>query len=114
MIGTRPPPTSSKSQRYGSGFQGSPVVTIVRSDERSASGSPCGISALTSVGEMPRTDTRSCSMSRHTRSGGQSGAPSAKTSVEPIACPPTTVHGPMIQPMSVAKWITSSGPASAW
>ena len=35
MIGHRPPPTSSKSQRYGSGFQGSPVVTIVRSDERS-------------------------------------------------------------------------------
>ena len=37
MIGQRPPPTSSKSQRYGSGFQGSPVVTIVRRDERSVS-----------------------------------------------------------------------------
>src|SRR5919108_657570 len=35
MIGQRPPPTSSNSHRYGSGFQGSPVVTIVRSEERS-------------------------------------------------------------------------------
>ena len=114
MIGQRPPPTSSKSQRYGSGFHGSPVVTIVRSDERSVCGSPCGISARVSVGEMPSTDTRSDSISFQSRSGGQSGAPSAKTSVEPIACPPTTVHGPMIQPMSVTKWIRSSGPASAW
>src|SRR5918995_5083880 len=40
MIGQRPPPTFSKSQRYGSGFQGSPVVTIVRSEERSVLGSP--------------------------------------------------------------------------
>ena len=114
MIGQRPPPTSSKSQRYGSGFHGSPVVTIVRSDERSVCGSPCGISARVSVGEIPSTDTRSDSISFQSRSCGQSGAPSAKTSVDPIACPPTTVHGPMIQPMSVTKWIRSSGPASAW
>src|SRR6266498_3545815 len=40
MIGQRPPPTCSKSQRYGSGFHGSPVVTIVRSEERSVAGSP--------------------------------------------------------------------------
>src|SRR6266545_1879878 len=53
MIGQRPPPTCSNSQRYGSGFQGSPVVTIVRSDDRSAIGSPCGISARISVGEQP-------------------------------------------------------------
>src|SRR5581483_11065926 len=49
MIGTRAPPTSSKSQRYGSGFHGSPVVMNVRSDERSASGAPCGSSARASV-----------------------------------------------------------------
>src|SRR5436305_614603 len=36
--GTRPPPTFSKSQRYGSGFHGSPVVTNVRSDARSCVG----------------------------------------------------------------------------
>ena len=60
-IGTRPPPTLSKSQRYGSGFHGSPVVQIARSEERSASGSPLGISARTSVGETPSIVTRSCS-----------------------------------------------------
>src|SRR5713226_6926739 len=38
MIGTRPPPTVSKSHRYGSGFQGSPVVMNVSSDERSCAG----------------------------------------------------------------------------
>src|SRR5512133_2260002 len=38
MIGTRPPPTRSKSHRYGSGFHGSPVVTMTRKVERSASG----------------------------------------------------------------------------
>ena len=31
-----------------------------------------------------------------------------KTSRHPSAPPPTTVHGPMIQPMSVAKRMTSS------
>src|SRR5207247_2925178 len=94
MSGQRPPPTCSESQRYGSGFHGSPVVTIVRSDEKSAIGSPCGISARTSVGERPRIDTRSDSTSRHSRSCGQSGAPSAKTIAQPAAPAPTTVHGP--------------------
>src|SRR2546421_3736434 len=64
MIGQRPPPTCSNSHRYGSGFHGSPVVTITRSDERSrrsTSSAPCGISARTSVGESPRIDTRSLS-----------------------------------------------------
>src|SRR5215210_8853626 len=56
MIGQRPPPTFSKSHRYGSGFHDSPVVTTRRSDERSASGSPWGISARISVGETPRID----------------------------------------------------------
>ncbi len=107
MIGTRPPPTVSKSQRYGSGFHGSPVVTKVRSDERSAVGSPCGASARTSVGESPSDVTRSCSTVRQSRSAGQSGAPSANTIVAPSAPAPTTVHGPMIHPMSVAKWTTS-------
>src|SRR5439155_25493915 len=50
MIGQRPPPTREKSQRYGSGFHGSPVVTSTRSDDRSATGSPCGISARARVG----------------------------------------------------------------
>jgi hypothetical protein len=40
MIGQRPPPTFSKSHMYGSGFHGSPVVTMVLRDERSVSGSP--------------------------------------------------------------------------
>src|SRR5207249_3148496 len=30
------------------------------------------------------------------------------------APPPTTVHGPMIQPMSVAKWMRSPGLTSVW
>src|SRR5204862_8160800 len=69
MIGTREPPTFSKSQRYGSGFHGSPVVTITRREERSASGSPCCMSARISVGEQPRMLTRSASIVRHRRSG---------------------------------------------
>src|SRR5947207_10458190 len=35
ITGTRPSPTVSASQRYGSGFHGSPVVTNARRDERS-------------------------------------------------------------------------------
>src|SRR5437763_15184372 len=35
MIGTLPPPATRWSQRYGSGFQGSPVDPRIRSDERS-------------------------------------------------------------------------------
>src|SRR5439155_12742344 len=56
MIGQRPPPTCSNSQRYGWGFHGSPVVTSTRSEERSCrstSSAPCGISARTSVGDSP-------------------------------------------------------------
>src|SRR5205823_607082 len=113
-IGTRPPPTCSKSQRYGSRFQGSPVVQIVFSDDRSVAGSPFGISARTSVGETPSIVTRSDSTSCQRRSGGKSGAPSAYTTVAPHAPPPTTVHGPMIQPMSVAKWIRSPGLTLVW
>src|SRR6478735_8934933 len=45
ITGTREPPTFSKSHRYGSGFHGSPVVTNVRKEERSETGSPCGKSA---------------------------------------------------------------------
>jgi hypothetical protein len=118
MIGQRPPPTTWCSQRYGSGFHGSPVVTSTRSDERSCrstSSRPCGTNALVNVGEIPSTATRSCSTSAHSRSdAGQSGAPSANRTVHPSAFPPTTSHGPMIQPMSVTKWITSPGFASAW
>ena len=115
ITGTRERPTSSNSQRYGSGFQGSPVVTNVRSDERSLAGAPCGSSARVSVGESPSEVTRSCSTIRQSRSGaGQSGAPSANTIVPPSAPTPTTVHGPMIQPMSVAKCRTSPSCTSAW
>src|ERR671923_2938865 len=53
MIGQRLPPTCSNSQRYGSGFHGSPVVQIARSDDVSASGSPLASNARTSVGETP-------------------------------------------------------------
>ena len=115
ITGTREPPTVSNSQRYGSGFHGSPVVTKVRSDARSLVGLPCGISARTSVGDRPSDVTRSCSTVSHSRNGvGQSGAPSRKTTVPPSAPTPTTVHGPMIQPMSVAKSIASPSCTSAW
>src|SRR3954453_17004516 len=100
-IGTRPPPTCSNSQRYGSRFHGSPVVQIAFSDDMSLVGSPFGISARTRVGDTPSIVTRSDSTMRHRRSDGKSGAPSAYTTVAPHAPPPTTVHGPMIQPMSV-------------
>ena len=113
-IGTREPPACSKSHMYGSGFHGSPVVQNARSDERSARGAPFGIRARTSVGDRPSIDKRSDSTRRQSRSSGRSGAPSAKTIVAPTALPPTTVHGPMIQPMSVAKWIRSPAPRSVW
>ena len=58
--------------------------------------------------------TRSDSTSRQSRSAGQSGAPSAKTIAAPAAPPPTSVHGPMIQPMSVAKWMRSPALTSLW
>src|SRR5581483_10648470 len=77
-IGTREPPTRSKCHMYGSGFLGSPVVQNALSDERLARGSPCGITARTSVGESPSIVTRSPSTIDHRRSAGQSGAPSAK------------------------------------
>src|SRR5207244_12119852 len=53
ISGTRPPPTVSKSQRYGPGFHGSPVVTNVRSDEGPGLGSPCGSGARTGGRETP-------------------------------------------------------------
>ena len=76
-IGARLEPTFSNSQRYGSRFHGSPVVVIVRSEERSVVGSPCGISARTSVGDTPSIVTRSESTSLQSRSLGKSGARSA-------------------------------------
>ena len=105
MIGTREPPTFSNSHRYGSGFHGSPVVTNVRSDERSATGSPCGSSARTSVGERP--ERRDALLLHRRARGGPASAsrarPRRRRSSPPSAPTPTTVHGPMIQPMSVAK-----------
>ena len=114
-MGIRPPPhTFSFSQSYGPRFQGSPVVVTARSDERSVVGSPHGINARTSVGETPSIVTRSESTSFQIRSTGQSGAPSMKTVVAPSAPAPTTVHGPMIQPISVAKRTRSSVVKLAW
>ena len=82
MIGTREPPTFSKSQRYGSGFHGSPVVTNVRSDERSLDGSPCGSSARDERGrEAERRDALLLDRLPEPVGRGQSGAPSAKTIV---------------------------------
>ena len=76
-IGIRPPPAAcSFSQSYGPAFQGSPVVVIDRREERSASGTPFGISARISVGETPSIVTRSSSTSRQSLSSGRSGAPS--------------------------------------
>src|SRR5438093_422727 len=48
------------------------------------------------------------------RGAVRSGAPSPYTTVAPHAPPPTTVHGPMIQPMSVAKWMRSPGLTFVW
>ena len=67
-----------------------------------------------SVGETPSIVTRSDSTSFQRRSCGQSGAPSAYTTAAPAAPQPTTVHGPMIQPMSVAKWTRSPALMSDW
>ena len=115
MIGTREPPTFSKSQRYGSGFHGSPVVTNVRSEERSCVGSPCGSSARDERRrEAERGHALLLDRLPEPVGRGQSGAPSAKTIVPPSAPTPTTVHGPMIQPMSVAKCTTSPACTSAW
>ena len=70
--------------------------------------------ARTSVGEMPSIVIRSLSTILQRRSGGRSGAPSMSTIVAPQAIPPTTVHGPMIQPMSVEKSTRSPRLRSAW
>ena len=76
-IGILPSPAAcSFSQSYGPAFHGSPVVVIARSELRSDSGSPFGMSARISVGETPSIVTRSASTSRQIRSSGQSGAPS--------------------------------------
>ena len=56
---------------------------------------PCGISARTSVGESPRIDDALLLDEPPEAVGaGQSGAPSAKTIVQPRAPPPTTSTGP--------------------
>src|ERR1700704_6905936 len=69
-IGTRAPPTRSKSHMYGSGFHGSPVVQNVRRDERLARGSPFGISARTRVGERPSIVSFSDEIIRQRRAAG--------------------------------------------
>ena len=70
MIGQRPPPTTSKYQRHGPSFHGSPVDARMRNDERSCAyrPSPCAISARINVGETPSTFTRWRSTKAQSRS----------------------------------------------
>ena len=84
MIGTREPPTSSNSQRYGSGFHGSPVVTNVRSDDRSLARRAVRQQRARERRREPERGDALLLDGRQSRSGvGQSGAPSAKTIVAP-------------------------------
>ena len=53
MIGRRPPPTTSKSHRHGSGFHGSPVEPRMRSDERS-----CARTGLVAVSHQRANERR--------------------------------------------------------
>ena len=119
MIGARPSPTTRGSQRYGSGFHGSPVDARIRIDERS-----CSRDGLVAV-RAKRAD-RAWARRRAPRSGAARRAPTAgpgrdsrarppsSTSVAPAAPAPTTTHGPMIQPMSVTHITRSSAWTSAW
>ena len=110
-----PPPTFSNSQRYGSRFHGSPVVQIAFSDDMSARGSPFGISARTSVGRDAEHRHALRLDQLPDPVGAESRArPPRYTIVAPDAPPPTTVHGPMIHPMSVAKWMRSPGLTFVW
>ena len=77
-------------------------------------GSPCGSSARTSVGERPSEVTRSCSTVRQSRSARPVGRALGEDDRRAERAAPTTVHGPMIQPRSVAKWTTSPAWTSAW
>src|SRR5437763_15467765 len=57
-IGQRRSPTTSKYQRQGASFHGSPVDASTRSDDRSCARtgpSPCAISERMSGGEAPST-----------------------------------------------------------
>ncbi len=118
MIGSRPRPTVSNSQRHDSGSHGSPVEARIRSRPRSCDrtgSTPCLIRARTSVGETPRIVTPCRSTIDQSRSGaGKSGTPSARTTVPPAASAPTSSQGPMIQPRSVTQCSTSSACMSAW
>src|SRR5438034_8814643 len=72
MIGRRALPAFSKSQRYGSGFQGSPVEPRIRSELRSwawTCSGPCGMSARTAVGDSPMMVTLWRSTIDQSRSG---------------------------------------------
>ena len=118
ITGQRPPPTTSKYQRQGPSFHGSPVEPRIRRADRSwarTGASPWGMRARTRVGLMPSTVTPWRSRKAHSRSGsGQSGAPSKRASVAPLARAAVTSHGPMIQPMSVNQNRTSPVLTSVW
>ena len=77
---------------------------------------PWGSARASSVGERPSIVTRSLldQAARAGRARASRARPPRRRSCSraPSARPPS--HGPMIQPMSVTKWITSSGRASAW
>ena len=71
-MGMRPPPTTSKSQRQGSGFQGSPVEAKQRSEDRSwalTGASPSCRRERMSVGDTPSCWMRWSSTRAQRRSG---------------------------------------------
>lgn len=108
MIGRRPSPTRSNSQRQGASFHGSPVEPNTRRlASAPAAGSPASpspISRRASVGDSPRWVRRWRSTSCHRRSGrGWSGVPSNSISAAPRSSAPKTSQGPIIQPMSVIQ-----------
>src|SRR4051812_9217965 len=72
MTGHLAPPTTSKYQRHGASFHGSPVDPRTRKVERSwacTGASPCGIRLRTSVGLMPRWVTPWSATYDHSRFG---------------------------------------------
>ena len=97
--------TCSKNQIQASGVQGSPIEIVVRKADRSqpaSSSGPRRIICLTIVGTIPMTVTSLSAATCHIRAScGQSGVPSARTSVAPRRVALTTILGPTIHPMSL-------------
>ena len=72
------------------------------------------LSARISVGETPRIVTRSLDEPPEPAGVGIVGSALEEHERAAERLPPTTSHGPMIQPMSVTQWSTSPGCASVW